>query len=59
MKKVVQFAKDCAAEMKKVVWPSRSDVASSIRVVLLSTLIIAVILGVLDLVFVTGMNLIF
>ena len=37
----------------------RSDVLSSVKVVLISTIIIALILGLLDLVFVTGMNLIF
>ena len=59
MKKVVVFVKECAAEMKKVVWPTREDVASSVVVVLISTVIIAVILGLLDLVFVTGMNFVF
>ena len=42
-----------------MVWPSRADAISSVKVVLISTIIIAVILGVLDLVFVTGMNLVF
>jgi preprotein translocase subunit SecE len=59
MKKIIQFVKECAAEMKKVVWPTREDVGSSVVVVLISTVIIAVILGVLDLVFVTGMDFIF
>jgi preprotein translocase subunit SecE len=59
MKKFVQFVKECAAEMKKVVWPSRTDVASSVKVVLLSTIVIACLLGVLDFLFVSGMKLIF
>ena len=59
MKKFVQFVKDCKAEMQKVVWPSRPDVMSSIVVVLVSTAIIAVILGLLDAGFVEGMSLIF
>jgi preprotein translocase subunit SecE len=59
MRKIVQFVKECIAEMKKVVWPTRADVSSSIKVVLVSTIVIAVILGVLDLIFVTGMNLVF
>ncbi|AEE17716.1 preprotein translocase subunit SecE [Treponema brennaborense] len=59
MGKIVQFFKECGAELKKVVWPSRSDVVSSVRVVLISTVIVAVILGLLDLLFVTGMNLVF
>ena len=59
MGKVVRFFKECGAELRKVVWPTRSDVVSSVKVVLVSTVIIAVILGLLDLLFVTGMNLIF
>jgi preprotein translocase subunit SecE len=59
MKKVIVFVKECVAEMKKVVWPTREDVGSSVVVVLISTVVIAVILGLLDLVFVTGMNFIF
>ena len=57
--KIVSFFKECVAELKKVVWPGKDDVISSVKVVLLSTVIIAVILGLLDLLFVTGMNLIF
>ncbi|MBU3849836.1 MAG: preprotein translocase subunit SecE [Candidatus Treponema excrementipullorum] len=59
MGKMVRFFKECGAELRKVVWPTRSDVVSSVKVVLVSTVIIAVILGLLDLLFVTGMNLIF
>lgn len=57
--KIVSFFKECIAELKKVVWPGKDDVISSVKVVLISTVIIAVILGLLDLLFVTGMNLIF
>lgn len=59
MGKMVRFFKECGAELRKVVWPTRSDVVSSVKVVLVSTVIIAVILGLSDLLFVTGMNLIF
>ena len=59
MGKMMHFFKECGAELKKVVWPTRSDVVSSVKVVLISTIIIAVILGLLDLLFVTGMNYIF
>lgn len=59
MRKIVRFFKECVAELKKVVWPSTSDVVSSVKVVLISTIIIAVILGLLDWLFVTGMNLVF
>lgn len=57
--KIVSFFKECIAELKKVVWPGKDDVISSVKVVLISTVIIAVILGLLDLLFVTGMNFIF
>ncbi len=59
MGKIVQFLKESVAELKKVVWPSRDDVVSSVKVVLISTLVVAVLLGLLDLLFVTGLNLIF
>ena len=49
MAKVVQFIKESKAELKKVVWPTKEDVFSSIKVVIISTVIIAVILGALDL----------
>ncbi|MCQ2981217.1 MAG: preprotein translocase subunit SecE [Treponemataceae bacterium] len=57
--KMVQFFKECGAELKKVVWPSKDDVLSSVGVVLVSTIIVAVVLGLLDFLFTTGMNLIF
>ena len=59
MGKIIRFFKECIAELKKVVWPFRNDAVSSVKVVFISTIIIAVILGLLDLVFVTGMNLVF
>lgn len=46
--KIGQFLRETKAELKKVVWPSRADVISSVKVVLISTIIIAVILGLLD-----------
>ena len=46
--KVVRFFKETVAELKKVVWPSRDDVVSSVKVVIISTIIIAIILGLLD-----------
>lgn len=49
MAKVVQFFKESRAELKKVVWPTRDDVVSSIKVVIISTILVAVILGLLDL----------
>ncbi len=48
MAKVFQFFKESKAELKKVVWPTKDDVFSSIKVVIISTVIIAVLLGLLD-----------
>ncbi|MGI0529774.1 preprotein translocase subunit SecE [Treponema socranskii] len=49
MSKVIQFFRESKAELKKVVWPSRDDVVSSVIVVIISTFVVAVILGLLDL----------
>ena len=49
MAKVIQFVKESRAELKKVVWPTKDDVISSIKVVIISTIIVALILGLLDL----------
>ena len=49
MAKVIQFIKESRAELKKVVWPTRDDVVFSIKVVIISTILVALILGLLDL----------
>ena len=49
MAKVFQFFKESRAELKKVVWPTKDDVISSIKVVIISTIILSLILGLLDL----------
>ena len=49
MSKVGQFLRESKAELKKVVWPTKEDVVSSIKVVIISTVVMAVILGALDL----------
>lgn len=59
MKKFFQFCKECVAELKKVTWPTRSEVLSSVKVVFFSTLVVAIILGLLDWVFTQGLRLIF
>ena len=48
MKKIIQFFRDSYAELRKVVWPSRQEVASSTKVVLVSVAIFAAVLGVVD-----------
>ena len=59
MGKVFGFFKECGAELKKVVWPTRDDVVSSVKVVIVSTIIIAAILGLFDILFSYGMSLAF
>ena len=59
MKKIVQFCKECVAELRKVVWPSRAEAVASVKVVLISTIVCALILGLLDWVFTEGLRIIF
>jgi len=59
MKKIVQFFKDSYAELRKVVWPSKEDVLASTKVVIFTTLVMAVILGLFDGLFGTGIDKLF
>ncbi len=59
MKKITQFIEDSIAEMKKVVWPTKDEVIASTKVVLVSTLIFALILGLVDFLFLLGLDWIF
>ena len=59
MKKVIQFIKESYAELKKVVWPSRDDVISSVKVVIVSTVIVAAVLGLIDFLLLLGIRAIF
>lgn len=59
MNKFFQFCKECGAELKKVVWPTRAEVVSSVKIVLISTVVVAVILGLLDWLFTEGLRLVF
>ena len=59
MKKIVQFVKESYAELRKVIWPSREDVISSVKVVIVSTVIVALVLGLVDLLLLFGIRAIF
>jgi preprotein translocase subunit SecE len=59
MRKIVQFAKESYAELRKVVWPNKEDVISSVKVVLISTAIVAAILGFIDMLLLLGIRAIF
>ncbi|MEI6386134.1 MAG: preprotein translocase subunit SecE [Spirochaetota bacterium] len=59
MKKIIQFIKECYAELRKVVWPNREDVGASVKVVVISTVVMAFVLGFVDFVLVAGIDFIF
>ena len=59
MRKIIQFFKESYAELRKVVWPGRDDVVSSVKVVIISTLVVAAILGVIDLLLFRGITALF
>ncbi len=59
MGKIIQFFKDSYAELRKVVWPSRDEVGSSTKVVLVSVVLFAIVLGVVDFIFLSGIDLLF
>jgi preprotein translocase subunit SecE len=59
MNKFVQFVKESYAELRKVVWPSKEDVISSVKVVIVSTIIIAAALGLVDVLLLFGIRAIF
>ena len=59
MKKIIQFFKESYAELRKVIWPGREDVISSVKVVLISTIIVAVLLGLIDMLLLLGIRAVF
>ena len=59
MNKLVQFIKESYAELRKVVWPGRDDVVSSVKVVIVSTIIVAAVLGLIDVLLLFGIRAIF
>ena len=48
MKKIINFLKESRAELKKVNWPSKEEVLTSTRVVIISILIIAGVISLVD-----------
>jgi len=59
MKKIIRFFKESYAELKKVTWPSREEVVSSTKVVLVSVILIALALGLVDFLIFRGIDLVF
>ena len=52
--RIKKFFRDYRSEMKKIVWPTRSQVIQNTGVVLISIIFIAAVVGLLDLAFGTG-----
>ena len=48
MKKIIRYFKECWLELKKVSWPSRQMVIHSTGVVIASTIVCAIALGLVD-----------
>jgi preprotein translocase subunit SecE len=59
MKKIIRYFNESRLELKKVVWPGRDEVIASTKVVLVSTAIFAVVLGLVDFLLVQGLELLF
>ena len=51
LEKIKTFLKEVKAEMKKVTWPSRKDVAGTTLVTIVATLILAIYLYFADIIF--------
>jgi len=59
MRRIITFFQESFAELKKVTWPSRDETVASTKVVIVSTILIAALLGLVDLVLFQLMNLLF
>ncbi|NLL62551.1 MAG: preprotein translocase subunit SecE [Candidatus Atribacteria bacterium] len=49
--KLVNFIKEARAELKKVTWPNRKELISSTIVVMVAVVLVAIYLGLIDLLF--------
>jgi len=58
LNKIRDYIKNVYYEMRKVTWPTRSDVTNSTIVVVVISLIVAVIIFALDTIFTTALGLI-
>jgi len=56
MNKVVKFVKEVQIELKKVSWSTRSELVSSTIMVIVAVAIMAVFIGLCDLLWSNGVN---
>ncbi len=59
MQRIIRFFKDSYAELKKVTWPSKDEVLSSTRVVIIAILAVAFALGLVDILLLNGITFLF
>jgi preprotein translocase subunit SecE len=59
LKKIIRFFQESYAELKKVTWPTREEVASNTKIVLVSVILIAIALGIVDYLIFQGIEFIF
>ena len=59
MSKIKAFLSETVVEMKKVVWPSWPSAVSSMKVVLVSTVLFAMLFGLVDYLLLSGLYSIF
>ena len=48
MKKIARYFKECLLELKKVSWPTRDTVVRYTGIVIVSTIIFGIVLGIVD-----------
>jgi preprotein translocase subunit SecE len=48
IKKLVKFLREVKVELKKVSWPSRAEISGSTGVVIVTVIIVAIYLGIVD-----------
>lgn len=56
--KIKNFLKEVTIELKKVAWPTKDELFGSTVVVIVSTIIIAIFIGICDFIFAKGIHLI-
>ena len=59
MKKLVRYFKECHLEMKKVAWPNKATIVSSTKIVIITTIVFAVLLGLADFLLLKAVSLLF
>lgn len=59
MKRIRAFFSEMVVELRKVIWPSPEKVAENTRLVVVSTVVFALVFGLVDFVLVAGINLVF